>query len=267
MPSYCNRFAITDTLSVFTIPYPLLSVLCDNADVPELSSIALALAGGITPALLWLWFWHREDAKNPEPKRMIALAFVMGMVTVAIVIPVQKFVAPFIAGPMLVFVAWSFIEEAVKYFMAQATVLRSKAVDEPLDMVMYMVTIALGFAAIENALFLLSPLSGDGLVTSILTGNLRFIGATLLHVLSSAVIGVALALTFYKSWRAKATAAIIGVILASILHSGFNLLILNTPNEHLLRTFTLVWVGVVAILAALEWVKRIRRSRRAVSRI
>ena len=83
------------------------------------------------------------------------------------------------------------------------------------------------------------------------------VGATLLHVLSSAVIGVALALSFYKKKRQKHLYAAVGVILAIALHSLFNLLILNTAEEHILRTFGLVWLGLVALLAMLEYVKRI----------
>jgi len=120
-----------------------------------------------------------------------------------------------------------------------------------------MVTVALGFAAAENALFLLSPLAGETFTQSLMTGNLRFVGAMLLHVLSSAVIGVFLALAFYKSKRQKLLFALLGVILAALLHSLFNFLILNTAEEHLLRTFLYVWIGLIVLLAVLEYVKRI----------
>ncbi len=219
--------------------------------------IFAAIAGGVLPALAWLWFWRREDSKHPEPRRLIALAFFAGMVTVAVVIPIQKFVAPYLATQTLIFTAWSAIEEVMKYLAARVTVLRRREDDEPIDPVIYMVTVALGFAAVENALFLLSPLSGDTLVQTLLTGNLRFVGATLLHVLSSAVIGVALALSFYSSRRWKLIAATAGVILAALLHSAFNFLILNTPQEHLLRTFGLVWLGLIILLTILEYSKRI----------
>ena len=149
------------------------------------------------------------------------------------------------------------MEELTKFGLALLVVLRSREVDEPIDNVIYMVTVALGFAAAENTLFLLSPLSGGTVVQTILTGDLRFVGATLLHVLSSAVIGVALALSFYKSRKLKVRYAIVGVILAAALHSMFNFLILNTPEEHLLRTFGLVWLGLIILLALLEYIKRI----------
>lgn len=219
--------------------------------------VLAAVAGGMFPALAWLWFWRREDRAHPEPRKLIALAFLAGMATVAVVIPIQKFAALYLATQTATFIAWSTIEEVMKYVAARVTVLWRRDDDEPIDPVIYMVAVALGFAALENVLFLLSPLAGETLVQTILTGNLRFVGATLLHVLSSAAIGVALALSFYKSRAQKRRYAFIGVILAIALHSLFNLLILNTAEEYILRTFGLVWLGLAVLLAVLEYVKRI----------
>ncbi|MBI5644564.1 PrsW family intramembrane metalloprotease [Candidatus Kaiserbacteria bacterium] len=226
----------------------------------ELTEVGVAVAGGVLPTLAWLWFWRREDSAHPEPRRLIALAFFMGMFAVAIVIPIEKFVAPFLASQTLIFTAWSVIEEVAKYVMARISVLRNREDDEPIDPVIYMVTVALGFAAAENTLFLLSPLAGDTTLQTIMTGNLRFVGATLLHVLSSAIIGVALGLSFYKSGRMKHEYAVAGVILASLLHSIFNFFILNTAEDHLFRTFAFVWLGLIVLLAAVEYIKRIHRQ-------
>ena len=223
-----------------------------------LETIMAAAAGGILPALAWLWFWRREDSRHPEPRRVIALAFLAGMITVALVIPIEKFVAPYLASTTLVFTAWSAIEEIFKYLAARFTVLRSRENDEPIDSVIYMVTVALGFAAAENTLFLLSPISGDSILQTVMTGNLRFVGATLLHVLSSAVIGVFLGISFYKRRAAKRNYAIVGVILACILHATFNFFILNTAEGNLLTTFAFVWIGVAVLIATLEYLKRLR---------
>lgn len=224
----------------------------------DITPYAIAIAGGIFPALAWLWFWLKEDSRHPEPRRLIALAFLAGMLTVVIVIPIQKFVATYLATQTAIFAAWSTIEEFTKYIVAWLVVLHRRDNDEPVDAVIYMVAVALGFAGLENALFLLSPLSGDTVVQTVLTGNLRFIGATLLHVFSSAIVGIALAYSFYKPTLVREWYAAVGVILASLLHAGFNFLILNTADEHLLRTFAGVWMGVIAVLFALEFVKRIR---------
>ena len=230
----------------------------------EYTPILAALAGGLFPALAWLWFWRREDSKHPEPRRLIALAFFAGMVTVAIVIPIQKFAAIYIGTQTLLFTVWSVIEEVMKYLAARVTVLKRREDNEPIDPVIYMVTVALGFAAIENTLFLLSPHAGETVLQTVLTGNLRFVGATLLHVLSSATIGVALALSFYRSKRVKRVYVLGGVILAATLHSAFNFLILNTAEEHLLRVFGAVWIGVIALLAVLEYVKRLHPVMKSI---
>lgn len=231
-------------------------------------TILAATAGGILPALAWLWFWRREDSAHPEPRRLIALAFFAGMVTVAAVIPIQKFAASWIQASYffvgafsiqtLTFVAWSIIEEIAKFVAAYITVLRRREDDEPIDPVIYMVTVALGFAAAENTLFLLSPLAGDSLVQTVMTGNLRFIGATLLHILASAVIGVMIGFAFYEKRRVRIWYTAIGVILACLLHAAFNFFILNTDDNELLRTFAFVWLGVILLLAILEFVKRLR---------
>jgi RsiW-degrading membrane proteinase PrsW (M82 family) len=223
----------------------------------DITSILAAIAGGILPALAWLWFWLREDAKHPEPRRLIALAFFAGMCSVAIAIPLEQFVATMLPNQLLTFSAWSGIEEVVKYLAALIAVLWRNDNDEPIDAVIYMICVALGFSAVENTLFLWSPLSGSTISQTFVTGNLRFLGATLLHVLSSATIGVALALSFYKSRSAQLRYTLGGVILAALLHSTFNFLILNTPQAYILRTFVFVWIGVIVLLAALEFVKRI----------
>lgn len=241
--------------------------------MPDVLPIAVAVAGGVFPTLAWLWFWRREDSKHPEPRMLIALAFLAGMLAVAVVIPIEEFVAPyldlaqaaafaFLPAQTLIFTAWAAIEELTKYFAARWTVLGRRENDEPIDSVIYMVTVALGFAAAENTLFLLSPLAGTSLGAVIQTGDLRFVGATLLHVFASAVIGVALGLSFYKKKSVRRLYALYGVILAWLLHACFNFLILNTPGDNLLRTFGLVWLGLVVLLAVLEYIKRLRPKSR-----
>ena len=236
----------------------------------NLSSFLGAVVGGVGPALLWLWFWLREDSKHPEPRKLIALAFLAGMVAVAIVIPIEQWIAGviqvdqgFLTGlfgataETLTFLAWSAIEEVTKFIMAYITVLRRKDDDEPIDPIIYMVVVALGFAAAENALFLISPLSGLTAAQTIITGDYRFVGATLLHVLASSVIGASMALSFYKSRSKRIRYTICGVILSICLHGLFNFLIMNTAPENMVRTFSFVWAGLIALLAFLEFVKRL----------
>ena len=220
---------------------------------------------------MWLWFWLREDSAHPEPKRLVALAFFAGSIAVALVIPLEQFAAAYIAahgelvnsfqttGQNLTFIIWAAIEEIFKFAAAAAVVLWRHEDDEPIDPVIYMVVVALGFAAAENALFLLSPLSGLTLSQTIITGDYRFVGATLLHVLASATIGGSLALSFYKPRWKKALYLVVGVILSITLHGLFNVFIMNAKPEQMVQIFSLVWSGLIGLIAFLEYVKRMRR--------
>jgi RsiW-degrading membrane proteinase PrsW (M82 family) len=233
----------------------------------DLQLVGLAVFAGFFPSLAWLWFWLREDSEHPEPRRLIALAFAGGMVMVAVVIPIEEYVQSFqlfATSQILLLTAWAFIEELCKYVSARTLVLWRREDDEPIDPVMYMVTTALGFSAVENALFLFSPLGGGTVLATIQTGDLRFVGATLVHVLSSAVIGVMLGLTFYdhQKWM-RPFAVSVGVILATLLHGTFNFFILSAGPQQTILVLTFVWVGVILLLAALEWIKRIRPRMQA----
>jgi RsiW-degrading membrane proteinase PrsW (M82 family) len=117
----------------------------------------LSFFGGLVPALFWVWFWLREDKTHPEPRSLIAATFLTGMAIVPIVLPLQKFALYRFSGDSLILV-WVVIEEIIKYSAALAVILWNKAVDEPIDPLIYMITLALGFSALENALFIYTPL-------------------------------------------------------------------------------------------------------------
>ncbi len=221
-------------------------------------TILFAALGGILPALIWLWFWLREDKKHPEPKRLIFLAFFMGMLTIPFVIPLQRYAQAFFSGTLLI-VAWATIEEILKYLFAYFSVLRKKEVNEPIDPVIYMISVALGFAALENTLFLLDPLANGEILTSLITGNFRFLGATLLHVLASATIGVFIAFSFCETKWAKRFLVGIGIILAIVLHALFNFSIIQSNETSILFVFAAVWAGIIVLLLTLERIKLIQK--------
>lgn len=228
--------------------------------MPLIQTLAFAAAAGIIPALIWLWFWIREDRKHPEPKRLIALAFIGGAVAVAFVIPPQYFVASVFSGGTTIFL-WAAIEEVFKVLAAYITVLRNKEMNEPIDALVYMITVALGFAALENTLFLISSFSDGLFAESILTGNFRFIGAMLLHTLSSATVGIFIALAFYNRKAVKRVALGAGLVLAIVLHTLFNFFIISSDGERTMAIFLFVWIGIIVVILLFEHIKRLRNPR------
>lgn len=219
------------------------------------TTLGYAFLGGLLPSLIWLYFLLKEDSRCPEPRRLIALAFIAGMATVPIVLPLEQWAKAATVGTIPLFLAWAAIEESLKYAMAASVILWRRAVDEPTDYVIYMITVALGFAAAENTLFLLAPLAGDDIAASVVTSNLRFLGSTLLHVVASAAVGFALAYAALKhpGWRIAMTVS--GLILATALHLAFNALIISDGDSAALMAFFLVWSLAVVFFATLEILK------------
>jgi protease PrsW len=220
-----------------------------------LTTIGYAAIGGLLPAFIWLYFLLQEDATHPEPKVLIALAFVAGMFAVPLAIPLEQYAKALLSGTGSVFTAWALIEELLKYVMAAAFILWRPAVDEAPDYVVYMITVALGFAAAENMLFLITPLSGGHIASTIFTGDIRFMGSTLLHVFASAAIGFAFAFTHDSHPAVRTGAAAIGLILAIGLHTTFNALIIIQGASTTLAAVFLVWTAAVIFFAAFEVLK------------
>ena len=223
-------------------------------------TVIYALLGGILPALVWLAFWLHEDYKHPEPRGLILKTFLYGMVAVALVLPCQKVVDSFLPGTTTTAILlWVILEEVFKFSAAYLGGLKSVEDNEPIDPIIYMITAALGFVALENTLFIFGPLIGKDIVGSVITGNLRFIGASLLHVVSSGMVGVAFALSFYKPMAIRRMFVTLALVSAIAFHTGFNLSIIYWGDIGVMFAFTLVWIGVISLLALFEKVKTIAR--------
>ena len=219
------------------------------------TTLGYAFLGGILPSLIWLYFLLKEDSRCPEPRRLIALAFIAGMAAVPLALPLEQAAKGALATMPPILLAWAAIEELLKYAMAAAFILWRRAVDEPSDYVIYLITVALGFAAAENMLFLVAPLSDREFAASVATSDLRFLGSTLLHVIASATVGFALAFSALKRPVLRIGAVTLGLILAVALHTGFNALIINEGDSSALTAFFLVWSLAVVFFATLEILK------------
>ena len=219
------------------------------------STLGYAFVGGLLPSLVWLYFLLKEDAEHPEPKRLIVLAFIAGMIAVPIALPLEQWARAYLPSSSAYYVSWALIEELLKYGMAAVLIFWRRVVDEAPDYVIYLITVALGFAAAENMLFLLSPLLDGNVASSVLTGNVRFLGSSLLHVLASAAIGFSLAFSSGSRPLVRMASAFGGLILAVALHAAFNALIISQGASATLGAFFLVWAAAVVYFATFEVLK------------
>ncbi len=215
-----------------------------------------AILSGAIPAIFWLWFWlQEEDSEKTEPRGLIALAFILGAVVVMFAIWIEKFTVPYLSDHTLQVVAWAAIEELLKLGAVALIIWNSNAVDKPIDYPMYFIATALGFAALENVLYLLHPLDASGTIVGLLTGNLRFLGSTLLHAIASSMIGSALGLAFFRN-EFRNVYLLCGIVCAILLHSIFNFFIMEGSGENFLSVFGFLWVVAIINILIFEKLKR-----------
>jgi protease PrsW len=210
----------------------------------------LITVGAILPSLAWLFFFLKEDV-HPEPKKLIIYVFSLGALSTVPVLLVQfgfqEFLNIFLTNlPAVIILAFS--EEIFKFLAAWLGVKGDSAFDEPMDAMIYMIAAALGFATIENLFIIGNVLDGVSLSALYSAGSillLRFVGATLLHVLASAFMG------FY--W-AKGKLGL-GLLTATGIHAAFNYLILSFPNNNLLYASLFLIVAAFFVFQDFEKLK------------
>ena len=212
---------------------------------------------GMLPGFAWLIFYLHEDIDHPEPKRLILYTFIAGALSTGLVLIFQIFENTHLFPSCLSikcsfwetvipFAALAAIEEFFKFFAVYLVVSRRREFDEPIDAMVYMIVSALGFATVENigSIFQASAAGflGPGPLETV---TLRFVGATLLHTLASGVVGFywGKALAKHGSYSGL---IVKGLVLATLLHTIFNYLIIKTEPLVLPLIF-LLFVGMFVL--------------------
>ena len=121
---------------------------------------AEAVIAAFLPALFWLWLVYSRDRYDPEPKKLIAKLFAMGLPAVIVAGIPEAFIPLQLDGGSVLVVAGAVIcvglvEEGAKFAAMWLLVRRHPAFDEPVDGMVYASSVALGFAAIETTLYLI----------------------------------------------------------------------------------------------------------------
>ncbi len=218
---------------------------------------ALIFGLGLLPSVVWLIFFDLEEAEHPEPISDILLAFIIGSITTFVALLVQiallKFmpgwgISPHDAYGVSIF---AFAEELLKFGAVFFLISRRPSFSEPIDAMIYMITVALGFAAVEN---IASLINQGGLMAAITSAKsievvvLRFLGATLLHSVTAGIIGFHWAIGWVRG-RLLWLHILAGLVIAGLLHSIFNYLILTTGPA----SWALAFVAMIAFFVLVDF--------------
>ena len=214
---------------------------------------------GALPSLLWLVYFLRKD-KDREPFDTLFQLFILGGISTLFALILElaygSIFSQFFKGysdlencifgicfdldtksmlyenfyiGIYMLLGISVIEELAKFIFARLKMKKDKYFDLPVDGMIYLIVVALGFAAVENTAFVSGMTNLDSIINLL---YLRAITATLLHVIASGVFGYffSLSLVYY---RLKYLMIFIGFLGAVLIHTIFNFLIITESGFYL----------------------------------
>jgi RsiW-degrading membrane proteinase PrsW (M82 family) len=233
----------------------------------------LTLPAAVLPSLLLIWYFFSRDV-FPEPRAVLLKTFALGCL---VVIPVLVVAVPLlflvvqplsavnpVAGAIAAAVLTAAVpEEFFKFLVVWGYCSRQPEFDEPMDGIVYGVVASLGFATLENVVYV----AGGGGEAALA----RAFTAVACHAFLGALMGYYVGQARFRP-EARARLLATGLGLPMLLHALYDapLMVLQFAGETLLNSHVVLTValvglafGVLAVLGicTVVLVDRLRRDQ------
>jgi protease PrsW len=193
---------------------------------------------GVIPAIAAMWIVDRLDAKRPEPARTRRLVVFFGMLSVIPALVLEVMLSKAVGTqlePQLTYQGSSFqafvvaaaVEEACKILVVYWVVWRRPEFDERMDGIVYASRAGLGFALVENVMYLLQQASLQG---TIVVWVERALLAVPGHAMWTGMIG---AMAARRRFDRRGLGLVGGYLLAVSFHGAYDLSVFVQQPLHL----------------------------------
>ncbi|MET3696140.1 glutamic-type intramembrane protease PrsW [Bacillus oleivorans] len=209
------------------------------------------MSAGIAPGLALLSYFYLKDEFDSEPLHLVFRTFLFGALLVFPIMFVQYVFSVeqvMVSNLANAFLSSALLEEFFKWFILFQTIYLHSEFDEPYDGIVYGTSISLGFATLENILYLI----GNGVEFAL--------GRALLPVSSHALFGVLMGYYLGKGKfshdRKKSRILIICALIVPLILHGF--------YDYILLTFDKWILWIVPFMTFLWWLglKKVKRARK-----
>jgi protease PrsW len=180
------------------------------------------LALAIAPGIFICFYIFAKDKYNREPLGLLAWAFVLGILSTipAVVIQLATGDAPGKIASTTVgataFFAYCIVglsEEVSKFFMLRVFLYKRKAFDDPFDGIIYSVMVGMGFATLENVLYVMQH--------GYATGVLRMFLSVPAHGTFAVLMGYFTGLAKFNAGK-RMLYLLLAVLLPVLFHGTFD---------------------------------------------
>ncbi|MDY0098433.1 MAG: PrsW family glutamic-type intramembrane protease [Bacteroidales bacterium] len=207
----------------------------------------------LAPVLIIAFYIYNRDKYEKEPYSILFKALMIGILIVLPVFLIEKFLTMFFRSAeglsyaaYTAFVVAGLTEEAMKFLGFYFFFWKDRNFNEKFDGIVYAVYISLGFAAIENILYVFTGGAGVGIV--------RALTAVPAHALFGIVMGYYFGLARFSESHRRIYLTL-AFFMAVIFHGLYDFLLMS--NSQILLTafipvFIYFWIGGFRKMAVLS---------------
>jgi RsiW-degrading membrane proteinase PrsW (M82 family)/ribosomal protein S18 acetylase RimI-like enzyme len=209
--------------------------------------IALAIAPGLA---ICLFIFHRDEY-NREPKLTLTISFLLGAASIIPAIFIEKafwnnFDNSIAQTAAKCFFLIAITEEMCKFLVLRIYSYNQKSFDEPLDGIVHGVVVSMGFATVENILYVQQH--------GYATGIIRMFLSVPAHATFGVLMGYYAGMAKFNPGK-SAQLMLLGILWAVIFHGAFDTLLLlqQSPEIDHQTLDVLLFLGAVASFAVALW--------------
>ncbi len=218
----------------------------------------------IFPVAVLMIFIYRQDKFQKEPTKSLVKAFIGGMISIPLDIFLVYLIDLALGGTSLsntvffsAFLEAGIPEELSKFIIFMIFIWRDKNFDEYFDGIVYAAFIGLGFACIENIMYVFNY----GVQTGVVRALLSVPG----HFLFGVIMGYFLSMAKFNSNK-RFTYILSGLLCAMLAHGTFNLLLMIShslgPAIGSLIYFIFLWGDIKLWRIGIKYIRRQQENSR-----
>ncbi|WP_239614104.1 glutamic-type intramembrane protease PrsW [Cohnella mopanensis] len=212
------------------------------------------LAAAIVPGIALLAYFYWKDRYDAEPVSMVLKMFLTGVLIVVPIMIVQRGLmiwwgeSPFTFS----FIISAGVEEFFKWFVLYHIIYNHTEFDEPYDGIVYAVAVSLGFATLENVLYVFLEPATFG--TLMMRALLPVSG----HALFGVYMGYSLGKAKFSVGKSVKIHLWLALLLPLIWHGTYDFMLMTVPSS---------WIWLAVPFMLFLWFSGIRmvNSANAVS--
>ena len=211
--------------------------------------IILILA--LLPTFIIGYYIYNKDSEK-EPLNYVLKLFLFGyiacLISAAIEITIDSFVvqpSSFLERLLYYFFAIALVEELVKYIFLMASSYNNKEYDQVYDAIVYAVFIALGFATVENVLYLFANSSNESVFA---IGTMRAVLSVPTHACMGVIMGYYMTLAKIEKINKRKKLFLFEAFLVPFLAHGLFDTLLSCEQYYMLALFVFI-LGIIYIFS------------------